>query len=169
MVTVGSSFRAAGSLAASDDLSSDADEYPVFGPFDWTHEVQLRLGRLLAMKTREPAESAGEAAVSEPATADGQGSGPSDGQSVAAARLEGIQLAAREIAHLVNNDLAVTVGALDLLRTRGDVPAPVLDLLDQALAGLSAATGHVAQLQQVQRVVTRETPAGPSLDLDKSL
>jgi hypothetical protein len=42
-------------------------------------------------------------------------------------------------------------------------------MLDQALAGLTAATSHVDQLQRVQRVVTRETPAGPSLDLDRSV
>lgn len=165
MVTEASSFRAAGSLALSDDLGSLTDEHPVFGPFDWTHEVQLRLARLLARQTSASTDAtAEEADPAQPIVEAQEGE-----ESIAAARLEGIQLAAREIAHLVNNDLAVTVGTLDLLRTRGDVPAPVLELLDQALAGLSAATGHVEQLQRVQRVVTRETPAGPSLDLDKSL
>jgi hypothetical protein len=85
-----------------------------------------------------------------------------------AARMEGVQLAAREIAHLLNNDLAVTVGTLDLLRERGDVSPQVLALLEQAQAGLSAATVHVEQLQRVRRVVTRETPTGPALDLERS-
>ena len=165
MVTGVGSFRAARSMALPDDLSGDTDEYPVFGPFDWTHEVHLRIARLLASQPREPFEPATDSPASVQA-----GTVAAEGEaSVAAARLEGIQLAAREIAHLVNNDLAVTVGTLDLLRARGDVPPPVLELLDQALAGLSAATGHVEQLQRVQRVVTRQTPAGPSLDLDRSL
>jgi hypothetical protein len=173
MVTGAGSFRAARSLALPHDLSGDTDEYPVFGPFDWTHEVQLRIARLLASQSREPTEPTSEPiseSASERSASAQAATNLADGEeSVAAARLEGIQLAAREIAHLVNNDLAVTVGTLDLLRARGDVPASVLELLDQALAGLSAATGHVEQLQRVQRVVTRQTPAGPSLDLDRSL
>ncbi|MCC7371018.1 MAG: hypothetical protein IT306_21570 [Chloroflexi bacterium] len=87
---------------------------------------------------------------------------------VAAARLDGVRLAAREIAHLLNNDLAVSVGALDLLRHCEDLPPALHDLVERALAGISAATAHVERLQRVQRVVTHETPAGPSLDLDHS-
>jgi len=165
MVTEVSSLDAAGSLAMPDDLSSLTDEHPVFEPFGVTHEVQLRIARLAVSEASEFAEAPAEDAELATTAAEAQ-----DGEdSVAAARLEGIQLAAREIAHLVNNDLAVTVGTLDLLRTRRDMPAPVLELLDQALAGLSAASGHVERLQRVQRVVTRETPGGPSLDLDRSL
>lgn len=167
MVTVAGSFQTAGALALPADLSASSGEHPVFGPFDWTHEVQQRIVRLLARQTRDASEVAAAAEEAEVVRPDANVSTGAD--SVAAARLEGIHLAAREIAHLVNNDLAVTVGLLDLLRARGDVPVQVLEMLDQALAGLSAATSHVDQLQRVQRVVTRETPAGPSLDLDRSV
>jgi hypothetical protein len=169
------SFQVAGSLAQSHGLSDRADEYPVpepeFGPFDLTQDVRRRIERLMAgrlgnmVNSDEPSADATVVEHGDTGAAPTSPSPDADG----AAKLEGIRLAAREIAHLVNNDLAVTVGTLDLLRTRCDVPPQVRDLLDQALAGLSAASSHVEQLQRVQRVVTRETPAGPSLDLDKSL
>lgn len=168
MVTVAGSFQTAGALALPVDLSASSGDYPVAGPFDWTHELQLRIARLLANRSRDTGEAAPDA-TDETESAQADASVPAGADSVAAARLEGIQLAAREIAHLVNNDLAVTVGMLDLLRARGEVSVQALEMLDQALAGLSAATSHVDQLQRVQRVVTRETPAGPSLDLDRSV
>ena len=84
------------------------------------------------------------------------------------ARLEGVRLAAREIAHLLNNDLAVAVGLVDLLQDRLDLPPHLKELLDGAALSLDAAARHVEQLQGVVRVVVKETPAGESLDLDRS-
>jgi signal transduction histidine kinase len=84
------------------------------------------------------------------------------------ARLEGVQLAAREIAHLLNNDLAIAVGCVDLLQRHADLPADLAELLHSASAGLDAAARHIQQLQRIARVVVKETPAGQSLDLERS-
>ena len=84
------------------------------------------------------------------------------------ARLEGVQLAAREIAHLVNNDLAVAVGLVDLLHAQPDLPSDLRALLHSASTSLDAAARHIEQLQGVVRVVVKETPAGQSLDLERS-
>ncbi|MCC7371019.1 MAG: hypothetical protein IT306_21575 [Chloroflexi bacterium] len=84
------------------------------------------------------------------------------------ARLEGVQLAAREIAHLLNNDLAVAVGLVELLQERDDLPAHLRDMLFGAAQSLDSAARHVAQLQGIKRVIVKETPAGQSLDLERS-
>lgn len=84
------------------------------------------------------------------------------------ARLEGVKLAAREIAHLLNNDLAVAVGMVELLQTRAGLPPHLQDILDGAASSLDAAARHIEQLQGVVRVVVKDTPAGASLDLARS-
>jgi signal transduction histidine kinase len=84
------------------------------------------------------------------------------------ARLEGVHLAAREMAHLLNNDLAVAVGFVDLLQAQVDLPPHLLDLLRGASTSLDAAARHVEQMQNVARVVVKQTPAGQSLDLERS-
>lgn len=84
------------------------------------------------------------------------------------ARLEGVKLAAREIAHLLNNDLAVAVGLVDLLQDRLELPPRLRELLHGAALSLDAAARHVEELQGVVRVVVKETPAGESLDLERS-
>jgi len=84
------------------------------------------------------------------------------------ARLEGVHLAAREIAHLLNNDLAVAVGLVDLLQAEADLTLELRALLKTASASLDAATRHIQQLQSVERVVVKQTPAGQSLDLERS-
>ncbi len=89
-------------------------------------------------------------------------------QRVAHARLEGVRLAARSTAHLVNNQLAETVGYLDLLRQRRRLPVDVAATIDRSLLSIEAATHQITRLQQVVRVETWETPVGPALDLDRS-
>ncbi len=84
------------------------------------------------------------------------------------ARLEGVKLAAREMAHLLNNDLAVAVGLVDLLQEHHDLPPHLQSLLDDAAGSLHAAARHIEQLQGVVRVVVKDTPAGASLDLERS-
>jgi len=84
------------------------------------------------------------------------------------ARLEGVRLAAREIAHLLNNDLAVAVGFVDLLQAHSDLPASLRDLLVDAITSLDAAARHIEEMQGVVRVVVKKTPAGESLDLERS-
>ena len=89
-------------------------------------------------------------------------------QDLEHARLEGVQLTAREMAHLLNNDLAVAVGLIKLLQERPDVPPHLRELLDEAAGGLDSAARHISDFQSVVRVATKETPAGLSLDLDRS-
>ncbi len=83
-------------------------------------------------------------------------------------RLAGVVLAAREMAHLLNTDLQLPIGVLDLLAERcGDDPA-TRALIHQGLEALSKAAEHIAQFQRVARVETKETPEGPALDLARS-
>jgi signal transduction histidine kinase len=84
------------------------------------------------------------------------------------ARLEGVRLTAREMAHLLNNDLAVAMGCVDLLQAQADLPPDLAELIRGAARSLDAAALHIEQLQRVSRVVVKETPAGPSLDLERS-
>jgi hypothetical protein len=159
MVTVAHTLSATGSMAQAIDPRQQTRLPDDSGPLGWAQAVQSRLARLLASG----------AGADDVAGAQADESSLEAEDLAAAARLEGVQLAAREIAHLVNNDLAVTVGTLDLPRSRGGLHPQALELLERALAGASAAARHVDRLQRVQRVVTRETPAGPSLDLDRSV
>lgn len=89
--------------------------------------------------------------------------------AAARGRLEGVTLAAREMVHLLTNDLSLAVTAVDVLLHRTDLTEGVDGLLRQADAGLSAADRHLRELQRVVRVRTKETPVGPSLDLASSI
>ena len=82
--------------------------------------------------------------------------------------LEGVTLAAREIVHLLSNDLSLAVGAMELMRLQPDLTPNALVLLRQAESGLNAADRHLRSLQKVVRVRTKETPIGPALDLAQS-
>ena len=70
--------------------------------------------------------------------------------------------------HLLSNDLALAVGAIELLRLQADLMPNALMLLRQAEAGLNAADHHLRSLQKVVRVRTKNTPVGPALDLARS-
>ncbi len=85
------------------------------------------------------------------------------------ARLEGITLTAREAAHLISNDIAVATGIFDLLEGEIPLDPSMTNLMKQAVNGLVAAREHLIQLQRVARVVTKETAAGASLDLSRSI
>jgi signal transduction histidine kinase len=84
------------------------------------------------------------------------------------ARLDGVRLAAREMAHLLNNDLAVAVGLVELLQGRTDMPPRLRELLSDAAESLEAAAQHIDDFQDVVRVAVKDTPAGLSLDLERS-
>ncbi|MFN8636788.1 MAG: response regulator [Chloroflexota bacterium] len=84
------------------------------------------------------------------------------------AQLVAVTLAARELAHVLNNDLALPVGALELLREDPGLLPHLRQIVEEAGAGLAAAAGHVRRLQQVVRIQTKETPVGPALDLERS-
>jgi DNA-binding response OmpR family regulator len=83
-------------------------------------------------------------------------------------RLEGVTLAAREIVHLLTNDLTLAVGAVDLAHGRSDVTPYLGELLRDIESGLGAAEYHLREIQKVVRVETKDTPVGPSLDLARS-
>jgi PAS domain S-box-containing protein len=84
------------------------------------------------------------------------------------ARLEGVVLASREVGHLLNNDLAVAIGALELVEAQADLPPRLRALLADLNDGLASAAEHVRQFQQVGRVEIKDTPQGPALDLERS-
>jgi signal transduction histidine kinase len=84
-------------------------------------------------------------------------------------QLQGVVLAAREVAHLLNNDLVIPIGIVELLRDHTDLPPHLRALLEEAIPGLDMAVEHIRQLQQVSRVETKDTPVGPSLDLSRSV
>ena len=72
------------------------------------------------------------------------------------------------MAHLLNNDLAVAIGLIELLQQRPDLPPHLGELLDEAAGSLDSAAHHITEFQSVVRVATKETPAGRSLDLERS-
>ena len=88
--------------------------------------------------------------------------------TVERAQLQAVTLAARELAHRLNNDLALAVGTIDMLRGEPSVTDELRELISDAAAGLERVGEQLAQLQQLVRFQTRETPIGPALDLDGS-
>jgi PAS domain-containing protein len=84
------------------------------------------------------------------------------------ARLEGIVLAAREVGHLLNNDLAIAIVTMDVLHGHPGLPREVTEMAADAASGLAQAEAHIRRFQQVVRVEVKETPLGPALDLDRS-
>jgi hypothetical protein len=91
-----------------------------------------------------------------------------ESQRLDEARLDGVRLAAREMAHLLNNDLAVAFGLVELLHERRDLPAHLRNLLAEAVDSLDAVARHIEDFQGVVRVAVKDTPAGRTLDLDQS-
>jgi PAS domain S-box-containing protein len=77
----------------------------------------------------------------------------------------GARMAMREAAHLLNNDLTLTMGSLDVLQTAPDLPARLGTLVDSALDGVSQAAAHLAQLQTMTHVPTRNGQPGPHLEI----
>jgi CheY-like chemotaxis protein len=88
--------------------------------------------------------------------------------SIERAQLQAVALAARELAHLLGNDLMLAVGFVDVLKGQAGLEGELGELIDEAAAGLAAASRRVEALQRVVRVVTKETPVGPALDLERS-
>ena len=83
-----------------------------------------------------------------------------ESQRLDEARLDGVRLAAREMAHLLNNDLAVAFGLVELLHERRDLPAHLRNLLAEAVDSLDAVARHIEDFQGVVRVAVKDTPAG---------
>jgi PAS domain S-box-containing protein len=87
---------------------------------------------------------------------------------VAEARLEGVNLAAREMAHLINNDLTAAVATFELLANDPTLPEDRRSLVQYALQGLLHASQHVRQFQNVVRVKTKPLSGVEALDLAQS-
>ena len=85
------------------------------------------------------------------------------------ARLEGARLAVRGIAHSLRNDLTQVLGRLSLVAIRDDLSPPARADILQAEAAVRRTIAHVEDYQQIMRIVTRDTPDGPLLDVDASL
>lgn len=83
-------------------------------------------------------------------------------------RTAGGQLVAREAAHLLNNDLTLLMGSMDIVRHAPELPSTLGPLVDSALDGMAGAAEHLRQLQRLNRVVTQTGPMGPRLDLGRS-
>jgi GAF domain-containing protein len=84
------------------------------------------------------------------------------------AQLQAVSLAARELAHRLNNDLVLAVGTIDMLRDEPALSPELRELIGEAGVGLQRVAEQLAQLQQLARFQTRETPVGPALDLERS-
>lgn len=99
---------------------------------------------------------------------DARDTGGAELSSEDALRLEGVVLAAREIANLLGNDLTYVVGLLELIEQRDDLPADLRGPICTASRGLISAAGHIRQLEQVRRLAVKLTPLGVSLDLERA-
>lgn len=85
------------------------------------------------------------------------------------ARLEGVVLTGRGIAHQMNQDLGVIVGRVELLRSALRDRPSLQPSLDAAFAAAQRLAERVRLLQSASRIVTRETPGvGEFLDIDAS-
>ncbi len=91
-------------------------------------------------------------------------------EAVEAARFDGVLLAARTIAHEINNDLALVMGMAEIaqMQARAGQP-PDVSILDDVIQGAQRIATHVRQLQSVVRVEERHLrDLPPLLDLGQS-
>ena len=136
----------------------------------WARPVDRRTGRpdaTLAADTGESQWAAETAGAAEIAGAT-EIADATETAEIARARLEGVTLAAREMAHLLHNDLCAILGYLEILQAHPDLPAFLEQPIAEAMARAETATDKIEQLRRVRRVELKETPFGPSLDLERS-
>lgn len=126
-------------------MRAGADDYLV-KPLD-RHELERRL--IAAQRITELHRALAEARLTE-------------------GRLQGIALAGREMAHRVNNELAVVNTTLALLAMQAEATPTTRQLIADAQAHLRRAAEYLGRLQRVTRVETWDTPVGPALDLGRS-
>jgi len=78
------------------------------------------------------------------------------------ARVDVLVQAARELAHVVNNDLTLPVGAIEIMIDRPDNPPELLEMLTAAASDLAAAEEHIRGFHQIARseapLVPRQGP-----------
>lgn len=89
---------------------------------------------------------------------------------IEAARFDGVLLAARTVAHEINNDLALTMGMAEIAQMQahaGQLPDPAI--LGDVIQGAQRIAKHVRQLQGVVRLEERRVhDLPPLLDLGNS-
>jgi hypothetical protein len=73
--------------------------------------------------------------------------------------LEGAALAGRELAHLLNNDLTMPVGVVELLLDRSGLSADLYEMLQAASKDLGALEAHVRAFHDRMRASSRRTDA----------
>jgi len=83
-------------------------------------------------------------------------------------RTTGGQRTAREAAHLLNNDLTLTMGSLEIMRETNALSPELGSLVDSALEGVTRAAAHIAQLQRIKHVEGPEITLCPPLDLSSA-
>ncbi len=89
------------------------------------------------------------------------------------ARLEGVLLAARTMAHHLNNSLAMTVGYGELVADDPRLPADLREMALEAMRGAQEAAATVTRLQRIARLEEASAPIGVGsshtvLDLERS-
>jgi DNA-binding response OmpR family regulator len=140
-------------------FAAGADDY-VPKPFD-TQELLARA--CVWLRVRAEAKASRAALLQEQAAA------RAAERRAAQARLHGVTLAAREITHLLGNEMQAPLGFVELLQQEpGQLPATMHELLGLAAQSLHQASEYLDQLQNVVRVETKDTPVGLALDLERS-
>lgn len=89
-------------------------------------------------------------------------------RAITEARLDGVVLASREAAHVLNNEIALPMGLIELVLHDPHLSERSRALLSQASRGLERLHETIRRFQSVTRVATKETPVGRSLDLARS-
>jgi hypothetical protein len=75
-------------------------------------------------------------------------------------------MAARGMAHTLNNDLMLAVGRLSLVMIRADLPVSARADLRAIEAALQRLSRHLEEYQHIERLVARDTVDGPVLELE---
>jgi GAF domain-containing protein len=97
--------------------------------------------------------------------------------SVVAAALVGLERAqllaatmmTRELAHQVNNALALVGGTLELLSVQRELPVELAAMVRSSHARIDEVVERLCHLQQLTRFETKRTPVGLALDVERSL
>ena len=79
------------------------------------------------------------------------------------------QLAARELADILNNRIATAKGTLEILHGEADLATPLECLAEQAQQRLAEAAESIQQIARVVRLKAKNTPTGPALALARSM
>ena len=87
------------------------------------------------------------------------------------ARLEGVQLAARTLEHVLSNYLTLTIGYAELLTEDPELSERLRDMARQVLDNAQNCVDVIRRMRQVRsvRLSPEPMPGGPLLDFDPPL